>query len=171
MSGARMASQYRLVKQPNVLEAWGWTGYSGNQMQNYFGILGHVPGYVTARRGLVRKFDANQPRDAQGRWEGHNTPFRAAAFKHKESGRVIETGAFHDIMAIPGMEEALAGQGMAFLDTYHQGFVTHAGQFLDRIQAAEYATAKVLPNNRKQLDSTDVSWSSEARQFKKVAIV
>ena len=136
-------------------------------MQNYFGILGHVPGYVTVRKGLIRKFDENQPREPNGRFAGHSTPFRAAGFKHKSTGFPVETGAFHDIMAIPGMEDAAEGTGMDLLDEYEQGFFTHDGVCLDRAQAAEYANTGVLPGGRKKLDSTDVQWESEARQFKR----
>jgi hypothetical protein len=167
-----VGSPYKpLVNQLGVLEGGVWTRYPGNQMHGYFGILGHVPGYVTARRGLIRKFDESQPREANGRFAGHNTPFRAAGFKHKETGFPVETGAFHDIMAIPGMNDAKEGTGMDLLDEYEQGFFTHDGTFLDRIQAAEYATTAVLPGGRKKLDSTDVKWEEEARQFKRQRVV
>jgi hypothetical protein len=149
-----VGSPYKpLVNQLGVLEGGVWTRYPGNQMHGYFGILGHVPGYVTARRGLIRKFDESQPREANGRFAGHNTPFRAAGFKHKETGFAKE------------------GTGMDLLDEYEQGFFTHDGTFLDRIQAAEYATTAVLPGGRKKLDSTDVKWEEEARQFKRQRVV
>ncbi len=57
---------------------------------------------------------------------------RCAAFRSTATGEVIETGAFHDILRLPGGFEA-------DLDVWEAGFVDHRGSFLDRAAAAAAA--------------------------------
>jgi hypothetical protein len=54
---------------------------------------------------------------------------RMAAFRCVETGEVVETGPFHDILRLPGAFEA-------DLDAWEAGFVDARGRFLDRRQAA-----------------------------------
>jgi hypothetical protein len=123
---------------------------------NYYGILGHCPGYVTVRKGLVRKFDESQPRDEKGRWEGgHDTPFASTGFKHKTTGEIVKSGTFHDVFLIPGYEE----RGAEVLGEYESGFLKHDGTFLNRVDAADYAAGRTKPlPDPAGLDSTEVPW-------------
>ena len=52
-----------------------------------------------------------------------------AAFRHHHSGRVVETGRFHDISYLPGGE-------LADLGDWEAGFTDADGRFLDRREAA-----------------------------------
>ena len=54
---------------------------------------------------------------------------RVAAFRSVETGEVVETGPFHDILRLPGAIDA-------DLDAWEAGFVDARGRFLDRRQAA-----------------------------------
>ena len=55
---------------------------------------------------------------------------RQAAFRSRETGEVIATGACHDLLLLPGALDA-------DLDEWQAGFLDDAGRFLDRRQAAE----------------------------------
>jgi hypothetical protein len=54
---------------------------------------------------------------------------RMAAFRSVETGEVVQTGPFHDILRLPGAFDA-------DLDEWEAGFVDARGRFLDRRQAA-----------------------------------
>ncbi len=60
---------------------------------------------------------------------------RVAAFRSAESGEVVETGAFHDILRLRGGCEA-------DLEVWEAGFVDARGRFLDRRQAAAAVGAR-----------------------------
>lgn len=66
--------------------------------------------------------------------ESDHQPFRAAGFKNKESGQVIETGSIHDVGILP--EEYDPAK---WLD----GFIDHSGQFHDREQAKKLLTLSI----------------------------
>lgn len=59
-------------------------------------------------------------------------PLRAAGFMHAPSGKIYESGPMHDIEAIPNQEHYFSNP-----EEYVEGFVTHAGKFLNRAQAAK----------------------------------
>ena len=52
-----------------------------------------------------------------------------ASFRHLRTGRVIETGAFHDILRLPGGLEC-------DLDAWEAGFTDGRGRFYTREEAA-----------------------------------
>lgn len=56
-------------------------------------------------------------------------PFRAAGFRNKETGQIIETGHHHDLLQMPDGEDTN-------LDHWDDGFVGHNGAFFTREQAA-----------------------------------
>lgn len=60
---------------------------------------------------------------------------RVAAFRSVETGEVVETGACHDILRLPGALDA-------DLDLWEAGFVDARGRFLDRRQAAAAVGAR-----------------------------
>lgn len=59
-----------------------------------------------------------------------DSPFKAAGFKHKQTGQVIETGTLHDVGALPGEYDPAE---------WIEGFVDHQGVFHDRDQADKLA--------------------------------
>lgn len=106
------------------------------------------------------KADEPQP----PKWAKKNTPFRSAAFKHKQTGQIVETGPHHDIMQLPGGEDTF--------EDYIDGFMGHDGNFYDRDQAAQKVKLGIKESpkptgetyNRTWLDSFDPEagmWKSE----------
>ncbi len=60
---------------------------------------------------------------------------RMAAFRCSVTGRVVETGSWHDILRLPnGLDTDL--------DLWTAGFTDSSGRFLDRAQAAEAVGAR-----------------------------
>jgi hypothetical protein len=53
---------------------------------------------------------------------------RQASFRHRATGRIVETGPFHDITQLPG--------GEAELESWEAGFTDGCGRFYDRCEAA-----------------------------------
>lgn len=53
---------------------------------------------------------------------------RQASFRHRATGRIVDTGPFHDITLLPG--------GEAELDAWEAGFTDGFGRFYDRCEAA-----------------------------------
>jgi GNAT superfamily N-acetyltransferase len=62
--------------------------------------------------------------------------FAGAAFKHRITGQVYNTGGFHDVLQLPG-----ADSDDFDLEAYDQGFVDHHGQFYNREEAARKISA------------------------------
>jgi hypothetical protein len=54
--------------------------------------------------------------------------FAGAAFRHKATGRIINTGFFHDLEQVPDFHTS----------TYDEGFVDHAGKFFTREEARQH---------------------------------
>src|SRR6185369_10343064 len=54
---------------------------------------------------------------------------RQASFRHRSSGAVVRSGAFHDVGCLPGGEDA-------DLDQWEAGFTDREGRFYDREEAA-----------------------------------
>ena len=54
---------------------------------------------------------------------------RQASFRHRDSGAVVETGAFHDILRLPGGEDA-------DLEAWEAGFSGRDDRFYTRKEAA-----------------------------------
>jgi hypothetical protein len=82
-----------------------------------------------------------------------NGLLRAAAFRHKNTGKIVETGSCHDVDQCPSEPNNPE-------DTWpwEEGFTSHDGKFLNRKQAAEYVKMnKLRPagNERNWLDSFD----------------
>lgn len=88
-------------------------------------------------------------------------PLRAAAFRHKDSGDVVETGAFHDIG--PWLKGGAASHYPTSPGTssdWDSGFVTQEGAFLNREQAAQHVAMAprihpITGKDRIELDSAD----------------
>jgi hypothetical protein len=109
-------------------------------------------------KGWVGKGDAeghpfrgNQHTDgASGgdRWDGKGAPFRAAGFRQKSTGKIVATGASHDILSVPDWTE----------DDWEDGFVTHSGAFKTREEASEY----VGQGRRGDFASEALPWGREA---------
>lgn len=79
-------------------------------------------------------------------------PFRAAGFLHKPSGKIFESGLFHDYEVLLPSDP----QYLNHPEQYEEGFITHDGHFLDRKQAAravDLASHKKIDGN--QLYSED----------------
>lgn len=67
-------------------------------------------------------------------------PFRSAAFRHKPSGDVVETGAYHNIDpwllggSVNGKYDTFPGNS----SDWEAGFVTQDGRFFNRVDAARH---------------------------------
>lgn len=87
-------------------------------------------------------------------------PFRAAAFKHKSTGKVYETGAFHNIdpWLLGGEANGVEQDGPWNSSNWEAGFVTHDGIFMDREQAAQHVDSQrfsPITGKPRGLDSSD----------------
>lgn len=89
---------------------------------------------------------------------------RAAAFRHKLDGKVVETGSYHNIE--PWLQGgSIHGQyktGPWNSSDWEAGFVTHDGQFLNREEAAKHVGAQlgrhpITGQQRTELDSSDLA--------------
>jgi hypothetical protein len=88
---------------------------------------------------------------------------RAAAFMHKPSGKVYETGSYHNIEPwLKGGEANAETTGPHNSSDWESGFVTQEGKFLDREQALAHVEATgtlgrhpITGQERTQLDSAD----------------
>lgn len=87
-------------------------------------------------------------------------PFRAAAFKHKSTGKVYETGAYHNIdpWLLGGEANEAEQDGPWNSSNWEAGFVTHDGIFMNREQAAQHVDSQrfsPITGKPRGLDSGD----------------
>jgi hypothetical protein len=78
---------------------------------------------------------------------------RAAAFRHRVTGQVVETGPFHDLGQLPNTENN-DDADVGFVN-WTDGFTTHDGNFLTREEAAAHVGMGPKRWERKWLDSQD----------------
>lgn len=87
-------------------------------------------------------------------------PFRAAAFKHKSTGKVYETGTYHNIdpWLLGGEANEAEQDGPWNSSNWEAGFVTHDGIFMNREQAAQHVDSQrfsPITGKPRGLDSGD----------------
>lgn len=118
----------------------------------------HVPVAMTGRPEWDELEDAAQENDsnyvAKSECCGEALEkglLRAAAFRHKGTGQVVETGAHHDILLLPEGEDS-------DLEQWENGFVDHDGNFLGREEA--FARVKAEP---KKVETAQVNAPVEHR--------
>ena len=76
---------------------------------------------------------------------------RQAAFKHRKTGQVQETGPIHDLTQLPDLPETYAKGRMEAINQWEDGFTTDKGKFLNRTEAAEHV------GRLGELDSADTA--------------
>jgi hypothetical protein len=126
-----------------------------------------LPNYLegTAQHWENREDWENAPSgpydDKYGKYEyllkNEHSPLKAAGFKHKVTGQIIETGPHHDMNFLPEGEDTDLSQ-------WEDGFVDHKGTFLNRMQAAQLVNMAKESHHRDWLDSYDAEAGIEKNE-------